>query len=171
MVEGADALERKVMNMPKRYYIAYGSNLNIPQMRIRCPHATILGTAVLEGWELRFRGSRTGAYLTIEENAGARVPVAVWEVTESDEAALDRYEGFPVFYYKRRIPLQYRGICTGKTRTVTGFAYVMHEDRPIGIPDEIYLRTCLEGYATFMFDSKVLEDAYRNVREECGYEG
>ena len=25
----------------KRYYIAYGSNLNVPQMRMRCPHATI----------------------------------------------------------------------------------------------------------------------------------
>ena len=36
----------------KRYYIAYGSNLNVPQMRMRCPHATILGTANLKGWEL-----------------------------------------------------------------------------------------------------------------------
>ena len=28
----------------KKYYIAYGSNLNIRQMRMRCLHATILGT-------------------------------------------------------------------------------------------------------------------------------
>ena len=33
----------------KRYYIAYGSNLNVPQMRMRCPHATILGTSNLKG--------------------------------------------------------------------------------------------------------------------------
>lgn len=51
----------------KRYYIAYGSNLNVPQMRMRCPHATILGTANLKGWELLFKGSKTGSYLTIEE--------------------------------------------------------------------------------------------------------
>ena len=25
----------------KRYYIAYGSNLNIPQMRMRCPGARV----------------------------------------------------------------------------------------------------------------------------------
>ena len=51
----------------KRYYIAYGSNLNVAQMRMRCPHATILGTAKLKGWELLFKGSKTGSYLTIEE--------------------------------------------------------------------------------------------------------
>ena len=51
----------------KRYYIAYGSNLNVRQMRMRCPHATILGTANLKGWELFFKGSKTGSYLTIEE--------------------------------------------------------------------------------------------------------
>lgn len=53
--------------MEKRYYIAYGSNLNVRQMRMRCPHATICGTARLSGWELLFKGSKTGSYLTIEK--------------------------------------------------------------------------------------------------------
>ena len=79
----------------KRYYIAYGSNLNVRQMRMRCPHATILGTANLKDWELLFKGSRTGSYLTIEECENGTVPVVIWEVTAADEAALDRYEGFP----------------------------------------------------------------------------
>lgn len=74
----------------KRYYIAYGSNLNIRQMRIRCPHARVIGTAVINDYELLFKGSRTGAYLTIEPKEGGEVPVAVWEVTESDETALDQ---------------------------------------------------------------------------------
>ena len=79
--------------MEKRYYIAYGSNLNIPQMRMRCPGARIIGTSVIEGYRLLFKGSRTGSYLTIEPQEGAGVPVAAWAVTEEDEAALDRYEG------------------------------------------------------------------------------
>ena len=49
--------------MEKRYYIAYGSNLNIPQMRMRCPGARIIGTSVVEGYRLLFKGSRTGSYL------------------------------------------------------------------------------------------------------------
>ena len=36
--------------MPKRYYIAYGSNLNILQMRWRCPSARIIGTSELVDW-------------------------------------------------------------------------------------------------------------------------
>ena len=44
-----------VKDTPKHYYIAYGSNLNVAQMRMRCPHAAILGTACLTGWE---RGQR-----------------------------------------------------------------------------------------------------------------
>ena len=155
----------------KRYYIAYGSNLNVPQMRMRCPHATILGTANLKNWELLFKGSKTGSYLTIEECEGGTVPVVIWEVTATDEAALDRYEGFPNFYYKRDIRLQYKGIRTEKRRTVTAFAYIMHEDRPIGIPSNLYMRICLEGYDTFCFDKNVLVDAYDKCREVCGYEG
>ena len=149
----------------KRYYIAYGSNLNVPQMRSRCPHATILGTANLKGWDLLFKGSGTGAYLTIEPLEGGPVPVVVWEVTAPDEAALDRYEGFPNFYYKKDIKIQYKGILTGRRRTVTAFAYIMHEERQIGVPSNLYMRTCLEGYDTFYFDKRVLMAAYEKCRE------
>ena len=157
--------------MKKRYYIAYGSNLNIRQMKRRCPGATILGTANLKGWELLFKGSGTGSYLTIEECEGGTVPVVIWDVTPADEAALDRYEGFPSFYYKKEIRLQYKGIRTGKRRTVTTFAYIMHEDRPVGVPSQYYMATCMEGYETFRFDRKVLAAAYEKCERMCGYEG
>jgi len=159
-----------VKAMVKRYYIAYGSNLNVPQMRMRCPGATILGTADLKGWELLFRGSKTGSYLTIEEKDGGSVPVVIWEVTPTDEAALDHYEGFPSFYYKKYTRLQYKGIRSGRRRTVTAFVYIMHEDRPIGIPSDFYMRVCLEGYDTFFFDRNVLLAAYDKCAEVCGNE-
>lgn len=102
--------------MEKRYYIAYGSNLNLRQMKMRCPTAKVMGTAVIKDYELLFKGSLTGAYLTIEPKKGSEVPVAVWTVTETDEKALDRYEGCPVFYYKKDMELDIRGIRTGKMR-------------------------------------------------------
>lgn len=157
--------------MEKRYYIAYGSNLNVPQMRMRCPHASILGTASLKGWELFFKGSKTGSYLTIEQSETGSVPVVIWEVTEKDEKALDRYEGFPTFYYKQEIKVRYKGIRTGLRRTATAFAYIMHEERPIGIPSNYYMRICLEGYDTFGFDRNVLFDAYDKCVEVCENEG
>lgn len=148
----------------KRYYIAYGSNLSVAQMKRRCPTATILATANLKGYELLFKGSLTGSYLTIEKNERSSVPVAIWEVTPTDELALDRYEGYPNFYYKQNIKLTCKGISTGKRRTITAFAYIMHEDRPIGIPSEFYLRTCLDGCEAFRFDKRVLINAYNKCR-------
>ena len=149
----------RVRDLAKRYYIAYGSNLNVQQMRMRCPHATVLGTSNLKGWELLFKGSKTGSYLTIEPCKDGTVPVVIWEVTESDEAALDRYEGYPVFYYKKEIRLQVKGIRTGRRRMVTAFAYIMDESRPLGVPTDYYVRVCQEGYRTFGFDSSILTEA------------
>ena len=41
-----------------KYYLAYGSNLNIRQMQMRCPGAKPVGTMVLEDYELLFKGDR-----------------------------------------------------------------------------------------------------------------
>lgn len=152
--------------MSKRYYIAYGSNLNIPQMRMRCPRARIIGTSVIEDYQLLFKGSKTGSYLTIEPMEGAKVPVVIWEVTETDEKALDRYEGYPNFYYKKEMTLDIKGIRTGKVRRRDAFVYIMHEERELGIPSWYYVNTCLDGYRAFGFDEKYLFDAIRISRRD-----
>ena len=144
----------------KRYYLAYGSNLNIAQMQFRCPDAKAVGTAVIPDYELLFKGSLTGAYLTIEPKAGAHVPVGVWEVSAADELKLDRYEGFPSFYYKKEMRIPVKDIRTGKTRQHDAFVYIMHEDRKLGIPTDMYVRTCLEGYRDFGFDTAPLRQAF-----------
>lgn len=149
----------------KRYYIAYGSNLNIRQMRMRCPSARIIGTSEIPDYELLFKGSKTGSYLTIEPKKGSRVPVAAWEVSIEDEQALDRYEGFPTFYYKQEMLLPIKGIRSGKIRRRNTFVYIMHEDRVLGVPSNFYMQTCLSGYKSFGFDPKFLYEAYDRSRE------
>lgn len=151
--------------MKKRYYIAYGSNLNIRQMRMRCPSARIIGTSEIPDYELLFKGSKTGFYLTIEPKKGSRVPVAAWEVSAEDEQALDRYEGFPTFYYKKEMLLPIKGIRSGKIRRRNTFVYIMHEDRVLGAPSNFYMQTCLSGYKSFGFDPKFLHEAYDRSRE------
>ena len=148
--------------MARKNYIAYGSNLNIDQMLMRCPTARVLGTAEIRDYELLYKGSRTGSYLTIEPKEGGRVPVAIWSVTEEDEQALDRYEGCPTFYYKTEMRLPVRSIRTGKVRNLTCFVYIMHEDRHVGLPTLTYVNTCLEGYRAFGFDRNLLYQAVRH---------
>ena len=143
-----------------RLYLAYGSNLNLQQMRRRCPDSHVVGTAELPGWRLLFKGSKSGNYLTVEQAEGHFVPVAVWEVSERDEESLDRYEGFPDFYYKKELDVVLHENGSGETRPVTAFLYIMHEDRRPGIPTERYLNCCREGYASFGFDPALLDEAY-----------
>ena len=152
--------------MNKRYYLAYGSNLNVRQMTLRCPDARIIGTAVISDYRLMFKGSKSGSYLTIEEAPGMEVPVGVWEVSDRDELALDRYEGYPGFYYKKELTLPIEGIRSGKVRMRDAFVYIMHEERSLGVPTPSYLQTCLTGYKHFGFDPMHLFEAYAYSRTE-----
>ena len=153
-----------------KYYLAYGSNLNMEQMKWRCPGAEVVGTSVIPDYELLFKGSMTGSYLTIERKKGGIVPVAVWSVTKRDEAALDRYEGYPRFYYKKDVKVVLDGAVPGFTAGLDAFVYIMHEERPIGIPSEYYVEACLEGYDAFGFSHQFIYDALERSRKGANYE-
>ena len=151
----------------KRYYLAYGSNLNMEQMQYRCPGAVPLGTAELEGYRLLFKGSKTGSYLTIEKAEGCCVPVGVWGVTAEDEERLDHYEGFPHFYYKTEMGITYTGLLSKKAHKVNAFVYIMQEGRPFGIPSHMYVSTCSQGYTDFGFNQETLAQAYAFSKKEA----
>ena len=74
----------------ERFYIAYGSNLNLTQMEHRCPTAEVAGQTILKNWRLMFRGTNGSAVATIERSPGYHVPVLVWKLRPQDEQALDR---------------------------------------------------------------------------------
>ena len=153
------------MSKEKRYYIAYGSNLNVTQMVRRCPGAKPIGTAELEHNTLYFRGSGSGYYLTIEPKIGSRVPVAVWEVTAEDEKALDRYEGYPRFYYKHDFDLAVTLLDSRTTKELRCFAYIMTEGRDVGLPTPYYMETCIQGYRDFGFDTRILKRTVERMRK------
>ena len=145
-----------------KYYLAYGSNLSVAQMLRRCPDAVYVGTAVLKGYRLLFRGSQTGSYLTIEKRKGRKVPVLVWRVSEQDESALDIYEGFPRFYRKETMSVELMNLADGAPiGMVDAFVYIMDENRPLGRPTNGYYEVCLEGYSRFGFDPAILMRARR----------
>lgn len=138
-----------------KYYLAYGSNLNKAQMAKRCPDAVPIGKTKIPGYHLVFRRG----VLTIEPCPGEFVPVAVWKISEEDEKALDRYEGFPRFYRKQYFPMMLRGGDVGDV-----MAYIMTDGFPIQEPSFAYLRTCSQGYKDFGIDTKPLIKAYRKSK-------
>lgn len=145
----------------KRYYIAYGSNLSVEQMGYRCPDAKIIGTAVIDGYALLFKGCAT-----IEPQEGKRVPVLVWEISPSDEESLDRYEGYPSLYYKKEMTLNVRMMGTGEEKKLDAMVYIM-DGRRLAAPTGYYYKVLADGYEAFGFDKAVLEQALADSIGEC----
>lgn len=145
--------------MKKRYYTAYGSNLNIKQMSKRCPEAEIIGKSEIKNHRLTFRGDDGGYYLTIEPKEGYTVPVGIWKTTAKDELNLDHYENYPILYYKKEIELKVIDKKSGETTKENCYIYIMNEDKNIGEPSEEYVNTCMQGYKDFGFDTEILKSA------------
>ena len=142
------------------YYAAYGSNLDVERMKRRCPGAKIVGTAAIRGYRLLFKRSLTGCYATIEQDANCCVPVLVYRMTDADEERLDRYEGYPRYYYKMEFLLSVKGLNGKRMKEMKNcVAYVMHEYRLLGCPEEEYFEHLDLGYSKFGFDRSILEKA------------
>lgn len=141
-----------------KYYIAYGSNISTEQMAYRCPTASVVGTAVIEDYELVFR-----RFATIEPQEGSSVPVAVWKIDEEDEHALDRYEGYPRSYIKKDIK-----VMLDSEREITAMVYIMTEGRPICAPSASYMKIIAEGYEEFDFD---LDELYAAAKKSFAKTG
>lgn len=143
--------------MAKKYYIAYGSNLSVEQMADRCPDAKVVGTAILYGCQLLFKGCAT-----IEPNPEKNTPVLVWEISERDEQRLDRYEGFPSFYYKKDLKVETFPMDGGEPVMLTAMVYIMDEKHICGMPSPYYYKVLKDGYEAFHFPMHVLTQALKD---------
>ncbi len=118
-------------------YFAYGSNLNQKYMQWRCKDAVCLGTFMLQGYQLVFR-----FYADIIPSQDNAIKGGLWEISENDETALDRYEGYPDLYEK-----YYEGDIM--------FYRMCDENRNYGLPSNGYLEDLLAGMEDFGLDPLV----------------
>ena len=140
--------------MFKKYYLAYGSNLNLEQMAFRCPYAKPIGTINLKDYRLVYKGSAAEfSYLTIEKCEGSNVPLGLYEVSILDIFSLDKYEGYPTFYSKHYIPIKIDG------KEERALIYIMNEYFDYHLPSKEYIMTCINGYKDFGFDIAILKKA------------
>jgi hypothetical protein len=91
-------------------YAAYGSNMDHAQMLRRCPSSPHTGTGWIGGWRLTFGAEELGwegALATlVPDDAAAHdadpgVFVALYDLTEADERALDAWEGADLGLYRK----------------------------------------------------------------------
>jgi hypothetical protein len=99
-------------------YAAYGSNMDPAQMLRRCPSSPHTGTGWIRGWRLTFGAEEygwEGAMATLvpdddpvpgrhaadQPPPSAGVFVALYDLTEADERALDAWEGADSGLFRR----------------------------------------------------------------------
>ena len=131
----------------EKLYMAYGSNLNLNQMALRCPTAKPFRSTMLEGYQLIFSGVAT--IIPCEES---RVPVAVWKIDSDCERALDRYEGYPWLYRKEYLP-----VCID-SEWYEPMIYIMNRFAP-KLPCVEYYNIISDGYNDVGFDIEYLKQA------------
>lgn len=139
--------------MKNKLYIAYGSNLNLRQMALRCPNAKPVGKTMLKDWQLTFRG-----VATLEQKNGSETPIGVWEITVEDEKALDRYEGYPRLYCKENLEIEMNGV------KHQAMIYLMNDGLP-SMPTKWYLDAIAQGYEDIGLDTTHLAKALEHTKE------
>ena len=133
-------------------YFAYGSNLNLFQMKRRCKDSVFIKKYELKGYRLNFRSKYRAA--DIEKSKNSLVPGALFEISKSDEKKLDVYEDYPILYKKLYF--------TYYTKTV--MTYIMVNKTEFRYPTERYLNVVKRGYKDCKLDTKYLKVALQLVK-------
>ncbi|WP_164489127.1 gamma-glutamylcyclotransferase family protein [Ruminococcus sp. Marseille-P6503] len=132
-----------------KYYAAYGSNMNSKQMSQRCPNSIEIGTGEIVDHQLRFCN-----YAYIQPCSDAVTPCVIWHIDSEDWRNLDRYEGFPSFYRKEEVDINFRG------ERKTAVVYIMGNDYEWpSLPQKNYLDGITQGYLEHGLDTAPLAEA------------
>ena len=149
--------------MADTLYFAYGSNINLGQMDLRCPDACVVGPVALENYELLFR---RGGFATIAPKEGGKVHGLLWSLSPECERSLDRYEGYPRFYDKRMVTVR-----DGLGRSLSAMVYIMDERfREPKLPTDSYYNGILEGYRQNGLPVTALKQAWDHAVREVHQE-
>ena len=133
-------------------YFAYGSNLNLFQMKRRCKDSVFLKKYELKGYKLNFRSKYRAA--DIEKSKNSLVPGALFEISKSDEKKLDVYEDYPILYKKLYFTYYNKTVMT----------YIMVNKTEFRYPTERYLNVVKRGYKDCKLDTKHLKVALQPVK-------
>ncbi len=133
-------------------YFAYGSNLNLFQMKRRCKDSVFLKKYELKGYRLNFRSKYRAA--DIEKSKNSLVPGALFEISKSDEKKLDVYEDYPILYKKLYFTYYNKTVMT----------YIMVKKTEFRYPTERYLNVVKRGYKDCKLDTKYLKVALQPVK-------
>jgi len=154
-------------------YFVYGSNLDLPQMKRRCPSSKLISKGSLSGYRLtfnRFSSGWGGGVADVIQDQGSKVWGLVFELSDTDLERLDRYEG----YHKDWTSLYERWktvIDTPNGQVSDVWVYTVVEKQKFVKPTPEYLQIIKDAAMKWNFPKAYLTLAYLDaLYEDCGDE-
>jgi len=120
------------------FYFAYGMNTNRSSMTWRCPGAISFGYSRLLDHEFRF-----SHHADVVVSPQKSVDGVLWLIDDDHLADLDILEGYPSYYNRAVLPVEYQG------NIIMAECYRMQPDNIEGHPSRGYLDMILEGYREY----------------------
>ena len=148
--------------MKKNMYFAYGSNLDLVQMKRRCPSSKLISKGSLSGYRLtfnRFSSGWGGGVADVIQAQDSKVWGLVFEISDTDLERLDRYEG----YHKDETSLYERWktvIYTPNGQVSDVWVYTVVEKQKFVRPTPEYLQIIKSAAVRWNFP-----EAYRQTLE------
>jgi len=136
--------------IPRHYYFAYGSNMNLEQMKKRCSSPKVLGNARLTGYKLGFYGYSgiwDGAQETVVPDLEGEVWGVLYELQFFDCEQLDGYQDVrfdgtgPYFHYPVEVIDEEQG-------TFDAMIYKKNILQEAMLPSTEYLNFIVQGATT-----------------------
>lgn len=132
------------------FYFAYGSNMDEGQMAERCPNATLVGKALLNGYQ--FIINSLGVATVVPEEA-KRVYGLVWRITEICEASLDESEGVKYGTYRKEMV----NVIGPNRENLIALIYIARDSRA-GVPRAGYLEKIITAAKKNSFSEDYLHE-------------
>ena len=132
-------------------YFAYGANLELAGMRMRCPGCQPLSRAALPDHRLVFRGVGD-----VEPETGAIVQGALYRITPEHLKSLDHMEGYPCMYIRKILT-----VIPASGEPVKAILYQMRDRRGYASPFKNYLNIILTGCRDWSIDEEYIRSLIR----------
>ena len=138
-------------------YFSYGMNTNLASMAMRCPKAQSLGAAVLSHYEFEFK-----SFATVSPKMDSETYGVLWEITPECERALDRLEGYPMYYGKIIVWVNHDG------EMVPCMTYLMYPEEELNYPSDSYITMLEEGYTAHGISTDQINRALMDLDHQFG---
>ena len=138
----------------KHAYFSYGMNTDPDAMALRTGTPTPIGRGLVRDHAFRF-----AYHADVFPQRGTNTFGVLWELDDDQLAQLDRREGYPTYYDRKKVVVESGG------RSWDAWMYFMVDGHPTAPPPDSYYKMITSGYTAFGVPLSQIQIALKESQE------